>query len=379
MRKTPTILVGIVLFLLALGIVMLASASSVKGSAVYKNESYFLLRQLIWLALAGGCGIATAWVDYHVWQRIWPYLAVVAAALLVLVMVPHVGTRINGSYRWIRLGAFSAQPSEFAKFALVIMMSSWMAWRHARADTFLEGILKPGAMLAVILGLVFLEPDFGTTVLLATVGGAIMFVGGSPLRWLGPLACIAVIGLGIAIMKDPVRRGRIVAFYNPEANPAAAYHLQQSEQAFTLGGVWGKGLGESLQKHFYLPEAHTDFILAIIGEELGLVATTLVVLLFAGFLVCGVVIAAHAPDVLGRLMGLGFTLMTTVQAVINVGVVTGCGPTKGLALPFISYGGSSLIVSMMCVGVLVNISRHAVVTEERAVTRAVKKNRVDWL
>jgi len=380
MRKTPTILVGIVLLLLALGIVMLASASSVKGNAVYKDSNYFLIRQVIWLAVAVVAGSITAAIDYHRWQQRhwWIPLSVFAGLLLVLVLVPSIGPKINGSHRWIRLGPISTQPSELAKFAVVIMLSSWMATRKGKEGTFMEGILKPGAMLLPMLGLIFKEPDFGTTVLLAVVGCSILFAGGSPVRYLGLGAIIGIIGFAIAVMHDPVRAGRILAFIEPEKYPAAAYHLQQSEQAFTLGGVWGVGLGESLQKHFYLPEAHTDFILAIIGEELGLVATLLVVLLFAGFLACGAMIIRQAPDLLGRLMALGFTLMTTVQATINVGVVTGCLPTKGLALPFISYGGSSLIVSMMCVGVLVNIAHQGIVPEGKAVLRAVQ-DKGRWL
>ena len=379
MRKTPTILVGIVLLLLALGIVMLASASSVKGNAVYKDSNYFLIRQLIWLAVAVVAGGVTCLVDYKRWQEWWIPISVFSGLLLVLVLVPHIGVRINGSHRWIRIGPISTQPSEFAKFALVIMLSSWMATRkEGREATFVDGILKPAAMLVPLLALVYKEPDFGTTALLAVVGGSILLAGGSPLRYLLVGAVVGSIFFSFAVMHDPVRAGRIMAFVEPEKNPAAAYHLQQSEQAFTLGGVWGVGLGESLQKHDFLPEAHTDFILAIIGEELGLPATLIVVSLFAGFLWCGTLIMRKAPNALGRLMALGFTLMITVQASINIGVVTGCLPTKGLALPFISYGGSSLIISMMCVGVLLNIASQAVVPEERAVIRAVQ-DKGRWL
>jgi len=380
MRKTPTILVGIVLLLLALGIVMLASASSVKGNAVYKDANYFLLRQLIWLAVAMVAGGVTASIDYHQWQRqrwVIP-LSVFAVLLLVLVLVPHIGAKINGSHRWIRVGPISTQPSELAKFALVIMMSAWMTRVGVKSHTFKEGILKPVLLMGPFLGLVILEPDFGTTVLLAVVGVIIMFAGGSPLRYLILGVVAGMIVFAAAVKHDPVRAGRVLAFMDPEKYPKEAYHLQQSEQAFTLGGVWGVGLGGSLQKHFYLPEAHTDFILAIIGEELGLAATILVVLLFSGFLACGTVISFQAPDLFGRLLGIGFTMMTSVQAAINIGVVTGCLPTKGLALPFISYGGSSLIVSMMCVGVLVNIARQGVITEECAVKKAVG-DKARWL
>ena len=375
MRKTPAILVGIVLLLLALGIVMLASASSVKGSDVYKDSHYFLIRQLIWLALAVTAGGVTASIDYHQWKRWWIPLTAIAVVLLIVVLGCH---KINGSHRWMRIGPISVQPSEFAKFALVIMMSVWMAGVGSKAGTFLHGIIKPGLLLALLLGPVFLEPDFGTTVLLAAVGCAIMFAGGCSPRPLIAGVVVGAILFAVAVHHDPVRAGRVLAFMEPEKYPKEAYHLQQSLQAFTLGGGWGVGLGESLQKHAFLPEAHTDFILAIIGEELGMPATLMVLLLFAGFLGCGMAISFQAPDMFGRLLGLGYTLMTTVQAAINMGVVTGCLPTKGLALPFISYGGSSLIVSMMCVGVLINIARQGVVTEDRAVHQAVR-DKTRWL
>ena len=378
MRKAPTILVGIVLLLLALGIVMLASASSVKGTAVYKDSNYFLIRQLAWLAVALVAGGVTASVDYRKWQKWWIPVALFSGLFLVLVLVPGIGTEIKGSHRWLRVGSFSAQPSEFSKFAMIIIMSSWMARSGTKPGTFVDGILKPGMLLAPMLGLVFLEPDYGTTALLAVVGAAIMFSGGSPARYLVIGLVAGVLLFGAAVMHNPVRQARIMAFMDPDKYPKQAFQGQQSEQAFTLGGPWGVGLGESLQKHFYLPEAHTDFILPIIGEELGLAATVLVVVLFAGFLVCGTMISLRAPDNFGRLMGMGFTLMTPVQAVINVGVVTGCLPNKGLALPFISYGGSSLIVSMMMVGALLNIARNGVVTEDRAVTRAAR-DKVRWL
>jgi cell division protein FtsW len=377
MRKTPTILVGIVLLLLALGIVMLASASSVKGDDVHRNPHYFVTRQLAWLAVAIVAGVVTASVDYHRWERWWKPLSLMAVFLLVLVLVPGIGVKIGGSRRWLKLASVSFQPSEFAKFAGVLMLGAWMTLTGRKAGTVIEGFLKPGLGLGLMVGLIFLEPDFGTTILVATVGAAIMFAGGSPKRYLALGSLLGLIAFGVAVAHDPVRLGRILAFLMPDKYPAAAYQLGQSEQAFTLGGVWGVGLGESIQKHYYLPEAHTDFILAIIGEELGLAATLLVVGLFAAFLACGVVISLQAPDTFGRLLGFGYTLMTSVQAAINIGVVTGCLPTKGLALPFISYGGSSLLISMMCVGVLVNIARQG--TPAESLHRQVVRDRARWV
>ncbi len=356
MWKAPSFLVGIVLLLLALGIVMLASASSVKGADAHTDPTYFLKRQFIFLAAALVAGWIAAHVDYHFWQRAWVPLAFLAAALLLVVLIPHIGVKVGGSRRWLKAGGFSFQPSEFAKLASVIMLSAWMTRAGRKANRLVEGIFKPGAMLGVFLLLIIREPDYGTTILIASVGFALLFVGGARP---GPLAVVATLGLAVfavAVMRDPVRMGRILAFWMPEKYPAAAYQLGQSKDAFILGGFGGCGLGESIQKHFYLPEAHTDFILAIVGEELGLIATVLVVLLFGGILACGLIIASRARDLYGRLLATGLTLTVVLQAAINVGVVTGCLPTKGLPLPFISYGGSSLVMSTIGVGILINIA-----------------------
>jgi cell division protein FtsW len=332
---------------------------------------------MAWMVVALVAGMLTAAVDYHRWQDYWIPIAVLSAALLVLVLIPHIGFKIGGSRRWLKIGAVSFQPSELAKFAVVVMLSAWTARVGRKATTVLHGILKPGLMLGVILGLIFLEPDFGTTILVALVGVAILFAGGGPWPYLLGGGVLGFAGFAVAILHDEVRRGRILAFLMPEKYPAAAYQLHQSMEAFTLGGFWGVGLGESMQKQYFLPEAHTDFILAIIGEELGLVVTCLVIALFVGFLVCGLVISLQAPDLFGRLLGMGFTFMTAIQATINVGVVTGCMPTKGLPLPFISYGGSSLLMSMIAVGVLVNIARQRVVEADHP--KQAVKDRWQWL
>ncbi|MEI7436493.1 MAG: putative lipid II flippase FtsW [bacterium] len=371
MRRTPRLLAGIVLVLLALGLVMLASASSVKGDASKNDPGYFLKRQAVWLAVAVVASVVAAKVDYHRWQKFWIPLALLSVFLLTMVMVPGLRLKIGGAYRWFRMGPFSFQPSELAKIAVVVMLSAWMTRCGVRSLRFRDGVLKPMAMLGVFLALVIKEPDYGTTILLATVGVCVLFVGGAR-GWQLALPClIGVACIAYLISLDPVRLGRIVAFIEPERNPKVAYHLAQSKMSFMLGGLWGVGLGNSLQKHFYLPEAHTDFILAIIGEELGLVATLGVVLLFAGYLFCGMRIALKAPDCFGRLTAFGLTMMIGLQAFINGGVVTGVLPTKGLPLPFISYGGSSLIMSMVATGILMNIARHTASGDD-AHTRAVK-------
>lgn len=360
MHKAASTLTAIVLALLSIGIVMLASTSSVRGAASFNDAGYFLKRQLVWLGLAAAVGFCMARFDYHWWQRRTVVVAtgVLALVILVAVIIPGVGTKIGGSYRWLRLGPFSLQASEVAKFAMVVLMVNWVVWNGRRMDRLKEGLLIPVGGLAIMLVLLLLEPDFGTTMLAGLVGMLLLYAAGTRFTSLLVTGVVGVCLFALAVMHDPVRMMRILAFLMPDKYPDVAYHLAQSKIAFIHGGWAGVGLGNSMQKQFYLPEAHTDFILAIIGEELGFVATGVVVLLFLGFLVCGLVISYSAPDPFGRLLAFGFTMMTVLQAAINIGVVTGCLPTKGLPLPFISYGGSSLVMSVAGTGVLLNIARH---------------------
>ncbi len=379
MRKTPSILVGIVLVLLALGIVILASASSVKGdSARYRDAQYFLKRQLLWLAVALAAGFAAFRIDYRYWQRYWVPIGLLALLLLAAVLVPGIGVKKGGSYRWLYVGPIGFQPSEFGKFATVICLSAWAARVGRRMTSFGDGLVKPLLALGVCLALVLKEPDYGTTFLIAAVGVAMLYAGGS--RW-GYLLVAGILGTAVftlAVLRDPVRTGRILAFLMPDKYPDVYYQIGQSKDAFVLGGLRGVGLGESIQKHYYLPEAHTDFILAIIGEELGLPATGLVALLFAGLLVCGLMISLAAPDLFGRLVAFGITLTIVLQAAINIGVVTGSLPTKGLPLPFISYGGTSLVMSLVQIGVLLNVARRAAWSSDDRERQAVR-DRTQWL
>jgi cell division protein FtsW len=279
---------------------------------------------------------------------------VFTVALLVMVLIPGVGHAVKGSRRWLVFG----QPSELGKFAAVLFLAWWMARIQRRAHEFKWGAFIPVTGLGIILGLIFKEPDFGTTMLIALVGMSIMFVGGSRPTYLLIFGALGGAGFTLAIMQNAERMSRIIAFLNPEKYAKdEAFQLLNAIYAFVVGGGKGVGLGHGLQKHFYLPEAHTDFIFAIIGEELGLGASLMVVVLFFVFLVCGMRIAFRAPDHFGKMLGFGITLMITLQAVINIAVVTGSMPTKGLPLPFISFGGSSLAVSVAMVGILVNISR----------------------
>ncbi|MDA0990876.1 MAG: putative lipid II flippase FtsW [Verrucomicrobia bacterium] len=355
--RTTRALLLIVVALIALGIVMLASTSSVRASATFHDASHYIKRQLVWLIVAVGAGAVVYRIDYHWWRRLAIPIGLVALTLLVLVLIPGIGLKIGGSRRWLGLGPVRLQPSEFAKIAMVIAMATWLCRVERRASEFRLGLLYPAIGLGCFVGLTILEPDFGTTLLMGSVGMVMLFGGGSRISHLLITGALGFCAFMLAILRDPVRLGRIMAFLFPEKYPETAYHLTQSKLAFIKGGLWGAGLGNSIQKQFYLPEAHTDFILAIIGEELGLMATGAVLILFVGILVCGMTISTRAPDSYGRLLAFGLTILLVLQAAINIGVVTGCMPTKGLPLPFISYGGSSMVVSVTCIAILLNISR----------------------
>ena len=353
------ILILVVGLLVLFGLVMLFSTSGPQGEKLAHNPYHFVQRQMVWLAIGLAAAYTASRVDYHRWMNwAWPMLGAVLV-LLALVYVPGIGLNVNGSHRWIRLPlGLSFQPSEFAKFAAINALACSFGTKRRQRGGFVGGIVIPGAILGSLLILILPETDFGATILIGSVGGVMMFVAGSSALILLGVGLLAGGGLAVMILHNPERMGRILAFLHPEKYAQdEAYQLMNALYAFTAGGARGVGLGESLQKRFYLPEAHTDFIFAIIGEELGIVASVGVVLLFVVFLLCGVRISGRAADVGGRLMAFGITLLIALQAAINIGVVTGRLPTKGLPLPFISFGGTSLVVTLFMTGVLLNVAR----------------------
>jgi len=371
MRRTISLFIAIVLILVTLGVLILASASSAK----YDDATYFVKRQLIWLALAFGAATVTARIDYRRYQ----YLAIPAAAvsvlLLILVRIPGIGHTINGSWRWLKFGSLTVQPSEISKLAIIILFSWWLARSQRRIDELERGILIPFGLLACFALPIIVEPDFGTTMLVSTVAVCMMFLGGASI---GPILLIGLVGLiGIVFMifQNPERMSRILAFLDPQKyENDKAWQLINSLRAFAGGELWGVGFGNSMQKYHYLPEAHTDFIFPIIGEELGVIASLGVVVLYVILFVLGLRIAFNARDDFGRFLAYGITLMISIQALINLAVVTGCVPTKGLALPFISYGGSSLLVSGLMIGILVNIA-HSTMHAPSKAPRSLFKDR----
>jgi len=380
MKVAVTTLAFCIAVLLALGLVMLYSSSMTQVGA------HYLMLQLVWCALGFVLCVAVTTLDYQ-WLRkfAWP-IFIVALVLLALVLLPlphGITKKINGAHRWFILPGMRLQPSEFAKLALVIMLA-WYGDRYQRQmQHWNRGIVFPGMLIALALGLVFVEPDRGTTILLAAVSGSMLLVAGVRWRHILIPAAAGVAGLAVSIWHDPMRMKRIFSWWDLEQHKdGAGYQAYQAMIALGSGGWTGLGLGNGRQKLGFVPEHHTDFIFSIIGEELGLIATLLVVAAFVIVAICGIYIALNARDNFGCLLALGITLLISLQAAINIGVVTSALPNKGLPLPFISYGGSNLLAMLASVGILFSVARLApargaiasesVVTDEFSPVRAAR-------
>jgi cell division protein FtsW len=354
MKAATSLLLFSVLGLLVLGITMLVSAST------GQQEARYLIMQPIWAGVGLVALLIAASGDYRWLRRFWWAILLLAIALLALVWVPHIGVTKNGASRWISFGKVGMQPSEFAKVALIIAIA-WYGERFQRhMGTFWRGMILPGLGIGAVLFLIFKEPDVGTTLLLAGVSAVMLLVAGLRWRYVLPPLVAGLIGITAFIAQDSVRSQRIYAWLHPEETRLdKGLQTYQSVAALGNGGLKGVGLGEGRQKLGFVPEHHTDFIFSVIGEELGLAATLSVVFAFMVILICGVYIAWNAADTFGMLIATGITFLIATQVVINLGVVTGALPNKGLALPFISYGGSNLVIMLGCVGLLINIGRHA--------------------
>jgi cell division protein FtsW len=299
-------------------------------------------------------------MDYHVWQRTWWIWFALAVIALALCFVPHLGMRINGSRRWVGVGAFTFQPSEIAKIAAVFFLAWWFARYEKASGSLVYGFVIPLAAVGILLGLIVTEVDLGTTVLIGITTFVIMFVAGSNAILLGVMSLGSLGGVLLAAMLIPERMSRLLAFLHPETyKQDAGLQQMQALIAWGSGGMEGLGLGNGRQKMMYLPYAHTDFIFPMIGEELGLRVSLVVVFLFVVIIVCGMMIALHAKDRFGLLLGCGVISLIGLQAAVNIGVTTSLLPNKGLPLPFISYGGSNLVACLFAVGLLLNIYRQA--------------------
>ena len=361
MKWAASILIFCVAVLIGLGMVMLYSSSmnmELNKSAV---GAHLLLSQLAWCFFGLICFLVTASMDYRRLKKLSPWLLGLSVLLLMLVFTRFAGIALNGAHRWIgRPGLPHFQPSELAKLALILFLAAYGDQHLRQMAGFKKGLVIPAAVIAAVLPLIYVEPDRGCTILLATVCGVMLIVAGVRLFYLILPAALLAGGLAYSFLHDPMRMGRIMAWVHPEQNKdGAGYQAYQAMIALGSGGWFGLGLGNGRQKLGFVPEHHTDMIFSIIGEELGLVATMAVVLLFVVLVICGVFIARRSTDTFGLLLGAGLTFMIGLQAFINIGVVTSVLPNKGMSLPFISYGGSNLVLMLVSIGLLVSISRFA--------------------
>ena len=359
-RKSAYILFIAVLGMLVIGIVMLFSTSAFARDS-HNDVYFFIKRQGLWLGIGLVICAVGALMDYHFWQRTWWLWFGLALIALALCFVPHLGMRINGSRRWVGLGPFTFQPSEIAKIAGVFFLAYWFARYEKTSNSALHGFILPLVAIAPLLILILWEVDLGTTVLLGATAFTVMFIAGANPILLGLVSFVGLSGILVVATQMSERMGRLAAFLDPQRfKEDAGLQQMQALIAWGSGGMEGLGLGNGRQKMLYLPYAHTDFIFPMIGEELGLRISLLVVFLFVIIIVCGMMIALHAKDRFGLLLGGGIVSLLGLQAAVNIGVTTSLLPNKGLPLPFISYGGSNLVACLFGVGLLLNIYRQGV-------------------
>jgi cell division protein FtsW len=347
-----------VLLLIGVGLVMVYSASSIMALKKFADASHFFKRQIACIILGIGALLAASRFSYRNYRKniAWMFLLTVLALLLVL--IPGFGSELNGARRWFSFGFFLVQPAEFAKVVWIIFLSVSLEKKREQISRFSIGFVPHMVLVGVLSLLLLKEPDFGTTMMLGCLTVFMLMLGGVPYAYLVSLLPIAALFLYRFVYLVPYRWERITAFLNPWTDPLdSGFQLIQAWIAVGSGGILGKGLGQGQQKLFYLPESFTDFILAVIGEELGFVGIVGVCTLFLLLFQTGMRISRSAVDYLGSLMAFGLTLMLTLQAIMNIGVVLGLFPTKGLPLPFISYGGSAFVANCIAVGILMNIAR----------------------
>jgi cell division protein FtsW len=355
--RTDGLLLTVVIILLFIGIIMVFSSSAIYAYDRFKSPYYFLKKQIFWI-LIGSLGlIFFKNFNYERFKDIAKPLFLISVVSLCLVFIPHLGKTVGGARRWVQIFGFNFEPSEFVKLTFIIYMAEAIFRKQDYVGDIIKGFLSYLIIMGIIFGVLIIQPDFGSIFLIAVLGIIMLFVGGVKLGYIllfflvsFPIAFITIISAGY-------RLKRIMVFLNPWKDPqGAGFQIVQSFIAFGSGGLIGKGLGKGTQKLFYLPEAHTDFIFAIIAEELGLIGVTCVLILFGLLIWRGFNLALNIEDTFGKLLVVGIICYIGLSAFMNMSVVTGLLPTKGMALPFISYGGSSLMMNMIAIGILLNIS-----------------------
>jgi len=357
-KGNEKLLLVLTLGMLAFGLVMLYSASSVLAMESRGDGAFFVKRQFLW-TLFGLCAMWLMWkTDYRRLRPLLLPLLLLCTLGLVLVLVPGVGAEINGSKRWIRIAGMSLQPSEFVKVALYAFLAASLAKRHERMGEFVGGLVPYLVIIGVVLTLIVAEPDLGTAIAVAAVSIVMLYFAGAKLRHLALLALPALPVMYVQLFMVGFRKGRLAAYIDPWSDRfGAGFQTIQSFLAFSAGGLTGRGLGESTQKLLFLPEPHSDFIFAVIGEELGLVGTLAVLCAFIVFTLSGFKVALGCRDGFGRMLAFGLTLMVAFQAFVNMSVTTGLIPNSGMPLPFVSAGGSSLFVTLLSVGLVMSVAR----------------------
>lgn len=370
-RNSAIILLSAVAALVVLGLIMLSSTSVWAEEMRGADDPYVLVKkQLLWLCLGSlGAWLLSAF-DYAKLQDLWPYLLGGACLMLVCCYIPGLNVEVHGETRWVKFPGFPVlQPSELAKPIVVLALAAWFASYQAEAKTLVKGYIVPCFILGIPAVLILFEKDLGTTLVLGTVGMAILFVAGTRLWLLLVTGGGAVSALWMFVQQDPIRLRRITAFMNmddPEVRQGDGWHTYRALEAFSNGGTFGAGLGNGAEKHGALPFAHTDFIFAALGEELGLVCTLITVSAFVLIAIAGLAISLYAREFFGKVLAAGVTMIVVVPGILNMGVVTGSLPVTGLPLPFLSYGGSSLVFTMCSIGLLMSVHRRAVFVDATA-------------
>lgn len=348
------------LVLSGMGAIMVYSASAIMSMERYSDPYYFFKRQIMYIGVGLVLMIAAMNIDYRHYRSLTIPLLGAAFVLMVLVFIPPIGKAVNGAARWIQFKMIRLQPSEIAKFALIVYASHYISKKRERMKDFKKGLMP----LLIVIGLFFIllmkQPDFGTVVTIAAVITILLFVGGMSIKYVFAVILFAVPAIVMAVVLAPYRMKRWTAFMDPWADAqGSGFQIIQSMYAFARGGFWGLGFGEGREKLFYLPAPHNDFILAVIGEEIGMIGVVTVIGLLFLYMYRGVMVAMRTNDMFGMLLAVGIAALIGFQGVVNIAVNVGLMPTKGIPLPFVSYGGSSILFSLFSTGVLLNISEHA--------------------
>ncbi len=361
-KQLPDYLILFVVFtLLTAGLIMILSASSIRAHELYGDSFYLFRHQLIWSVIGILAMFIFMNIDYHFYKKYSRKILLFSFILLIIVLIPGIGRVAGGSRRWLALGPVGIQPSEVAKIGIVIYTAQFLAVKNERIPSFFKGVLPPLSIFGIIFFLILMEPDLGTGITIAGTFFIMLFAAGIKISHLLMLMATSMPLFIYFILSEDYRRERLFAFINPWADPLdTGYHIIQSLIALGTGGLFGVGVGNSKQKFLYLPEPGTDFIFAILGEEFGFIGALFILILYFILLWRGLKISLSCPDLFGSYLAIGITGMIIVQAIINIGVVTSSMPVTGITLPFISYGGTSLVIMLSAIGILLNISKNCV-------------------